>query len=174
MKDNFAAALAALAAVLNEPMPPERIIGYCSILNEFDDDQLVAACGILGKSSRFFPKPCEFVDLIKTGELPGEGHEVAAAAAWGRLLAVMSDVRAVSRIASGDHRIEAGIAACGDAYSLVNGDDDIKWKRRAFIQGFCASVAEERRAIMGVPDTRRLPPPEMLMLNGGYDEDDET
>lgn len=168
----FSASLLALATALGEPIQPERIIGYCAILNEFTEDQLVGACAVFAKSSRFFPKPCEFVDLIKTGQLPGDVSQDEAAAAWGKIMQTGSNVSGIRSLEREDYRIASGVAACGDAYSLIHGDEELKWKRRLFIQGFCGAVSEERRIALGITDLRRLPPPDVLMIDDGEDDED--
>lgn len=146
--DRFMHALAGLASILGEPMPKERLLGYVSVLDHYDEDQLVAACRALAGSTKFFPKPVEFVDLIETGELPGENQETVAAEAWGRIQSSITSCEAVSMLCQSDGRINAGVMALNGWYAMLHGDEDPHWQRKTFIAAFCGYKASQRRLLL--------------------------
>lgn len=144
--NEFAKALAGLASVLNHELSPVAIEGYWAVLSgEFGENELVGACRVFAKESRWMPKPVDFVELIRRGEIGGADVRSDAMRAWASLQSVWTNSSAVREICLKDARTASGVAALGGWFTMVNSGEEPKWQRKAFVEAFCGEAQEARR-----------------------------
>lgn len=146
----FAIALGGLATTLGEPMSVNRIEGYCAVLSEYEEDALVDACAVFMKTSKWMPRPVEFVDLIERGEVRGSNSEHDAMLAWSDLQKIWTDVSDISEMVASDGRIAAGVEALGGWFAMVHSGEDPKWQRRAFVSAYQGQHYREIRQRLGI------------------------
>ena len=144
----FATALAALGVILNKQVSAELIEGYCVVLSEYPEDTLVASCQALAKSSKWFPKPIEFIDLIERGELPNSDIQAEATRAWGVVQKSWSNCSQIAGLCRQDGRIAAGIDALGGWYTMVNCGDRSSYQRHTFIQAFVGESQHNKKLLL--------------------------
>lgn len=89
---HFAARLALLAEVFNEPMTPTRIAGYRAATNDLVYDDLAAALNDCAKTCVFFPKPAEIRERVKVARQLRQERERAL---WLRMRDAESEARLV-------------------------------------------------------------------------------
>lgn len=147
--NRFKIALTELGVVLRQEVTAGYINGMAQILSEFSEDALIAAVRQHGKSSEFLPKPVNLIDIMQGGGVDDGTLRADAAAAWGRLAASLSDARAVADLCRQSPRVRAGVEALGGWYAAAHSDEAEPFKRKRFIEGFCAGAREERKAIAG-------------------------
>jgi hypothetical protein len=142
---NFATALAGLGVMLNQRVSPEMLEGYCVVLGEYPEEQLISCCTIFAKTNRFLPKPVEFIDLIERGEMPNTDVKSQAMASWSQLQPVWSNSTAVEQLCRQDVRTRAGVNSLGGWFSMVNSGDASSFQRTAFVQAFVGENQNQQR-----------------------------
>jgi ABC-type hemin transport system substrate-binding protein len=59
-----------MAMIYNRDMNPGLIDLYHELLAEFDSEDIAAACKVLMKSSKWFPRPSEIIETIRANQPP--------------------------------------------------------------------------------------------------------
>lgn len=158
-KPEFLATIATIGAMLQVEVSKETAIAYWSLLQDLELGAFKRAATKLMNTSRFFPKPVDFRELIE--------DDVASQAeqAW----AVVT--RLVKNSAAAEHpdpRAEKAIASIG-GWAVLGGMADREFHafaRRDFIDAYRgASKADERQQISD-GDSRHLTPDAKKLVAG--------
>lgn len=146
----FAIAFAGLGAILNQRVSPEMLTGYCAVLGEYPEEQLIVCCSVFAKSNKFLPKPVDFIDLIERGEMPNRDIKSQAMTAWSKLQPIWSNPVAIAEMCKNDIRVSAGVDALGGWYSMINSGEMGSFQRNAFVQAYIGENQNQQQiAIAG-------------------------
>lgn len=129
MKDQvkFKEYIAALCELHNKSMSALLIDLYWKVLEPFTDDQCESAFKELIYSSRFFPKPIDFIETIN-----GKQNNKATAA-WIEVIDSIKRIGNYQSVKFSDTVIHSVIQAMGGWPGLcVMETDEVKWKQREF------------------------------------------
>ena len=149
MDDRFVRAIFGAAETLGETLTEVRVRGYWSILGHYGTDRIVEALAISLRINRWFPRPCELIDILD-GNIGNT--EADAIIAWVALLEILK-TPAAKDLCDRDPRVAAGVKAAGGLYDLrfrPSGEDD-HWKQRKFIHGFTGWTRLRRLTSVGAP-----------------------
>jgi len=129
----FERAMTGVAEIYGEKITEERLLGYCSVLSDFDPEILVKALQIHTRQSKWFPLPADLINIIE-----GEGCSLKPEAfkSFADVLKNLSDPEWISNACQGDKRIATAIEACGGWYTMRHGTEDTKWQRQTFVEAF--------------------------------------
>lgn len=92
----FSVALSAIAEIFGKDVTPQLLAGYEFALDDYDEDQLIAACKILARGE-YFPKPHDFLEALQgpytsPEDLANQAWSEVLAFAWGQARAPVGDV----------------------------------------------------------------------------------
>ncbi len=119
--------LTALAEIHNKPLSEVTIMIYWKVLEKYSSGQLESAFDQIIKSSKFFPKPVEIIEMIAGGK------EDRALTAWTRTINAVRKYGHYSSVDFGDPLIVRTISLIGGWGHLCrNTTDEMIWTQKEF------------------------------------------
>lgn len=153
-KKRFAEMMSTLSVLFDKDMPEMLRQIYWKVLSQYSDEDVEMAVKQVIASCKFFPKPSEIIQFIKSRQI--EEKQANALESWGM---VMSGLEC-GKIPN-DGRIQEAIRRLGGWTWLQDkGYDDLHWLEKRFIEHFDQIVesrkydndmiaAEERKLLEG-------------------------
>ena len=137
----FIRRLVALASVLDGDLSSiSKQELYWSALKHLTDEQFDAACNRLLRTSRFFPKPVDFIE-----DAHGDSDE-RAHAAWLVAWDEVSHTGAYRTPRFDDPAITAAVLELGGWVAFCRPTDDETWHRKRFMAAYAS--ADKRRDVL--------------------------
>lgn len=126
-KLKFNIILTDLADIYDAELSDRKVDGYFEALKDLSLDDIVRATGILKQTTKFFPKPVEFREII----LPD--LETQASLAYERVLKAFWGIGQYHSVTFDDRVIHAVIDSLGGWQKYCNTpDSELKWYRKDF------------------------------------------
>lgn len=125
-RKKFAELMALMGELFDKKISPLLAETYWKILENFNDNECEAAFKHVIKTSKFFPKPVDFLEYLH-----GDGDN--ATEAWAMVDQAMRGIGPYESIDFGDRKIHACIEILGGwDYLGTLTEDEWKWKRKEF------------------------------------------
>ena len=137
-RKRFAEMMATLGTTFEKDISETLTKIYWEVLKKYDDDSVEIAFNEVMASCKFFPKPSEIIQFIKSRQI--EAKQANALESWGM---VMSGLEC-GKIPN-DGRIQEAIRRLGGWTWLQDkGYDDLHWLEKRFIEHF-EQIVESRK-----------------------------
>lgn len=132
-KKEFIQKLYTLSEILGDKITSERAEIYWDIFKDYSKEQLDKALNIIIKTSKFFPKPAEIIELIE-GSL-----ESKSTVAWEQVRKAIFEHGAYQSIIFADKVIHKVIDLMGGWQKICSTlEDDMKWVEKDFTRFYRA------------------------------------